>query len=103
MQKSIVRNICRVDKSHHTSELLKSLLFLPIHSIYEYMSHFCSQKSFQSYNWLEYYSGVYNIRLLQQITLVVPFARTNIYKRSLRIDAAVKWNGLPDELRRIEN
>ena len=54
------------------------------------------------YNWFEYYSGVNNTRLIQQNTLVVPFARTNICKRSIRVDATVKWNGLPEKLGRIE-
>ena len=39
--------------------------------------------------------GAYNARLNLHGGLAVPFARTNLYKKSIRVDAAVRWNSVP--------
>ena len=37
------------------------------------------------------YSGAYNARLNSQGGLAVPFVITNLYKRTIRVDAEIRW------------
>ena len=49
------------------------------------------------------YSGAYKTRLNSQGGLAVPFTRTNLFNKTIRVDAAVRWNSLPVFIRQFDN
>ena len=71
---------------------------LPITELYSYMSLVFVFKSFKGLggaDMYQVYSGAYNTRLNLQGGLGVPFPRNNLYKKSILVDAAVRWNSIP--------
>ena len=64
---------------------------------------FKSLKGFGGTEMYKVFSGAYNIRLNPEGGLAVPFARTNLYKKSIRVDAVVRWNSLPVFRRQFDN
>ena len=44
-----------------------------------------------------------NLRSVDNETLRIPYARTNIYDRSFAVTGARKWNALPYDIKRSES
>ena len=88
LQICIISRIFEVDHTFHTAPLLRNLNALPVRDTHRYMCRIMVYKSVNG-------KGP---RLYSRVTLVVPFARTNIFKNSFRIHATLTWNTLPSLL-----
>ena len=95
------------DRRAHSAGFFKEMNTLPMSEIYCYMSLIFVFKSLYGLggvsDMFEIYEGSYNTRLNSQGSIRIPFARTNLYKNSVRIDAAMKWNNLFRNLRELDN
>ena len=49
------------------------------------------------------YSGAYNKRLNLQGGLAVPSAESKLYKKSIRVDVAVRWSSPPAFIRQFDS
>ena len=107
IQKQILRLMFGADRRAHSAGFFKEMNILPMSEIYYYMSLIFVFKSLHGLggvvDMFEIYEGSYNTRLNSQGSIRIPFARTSLYKNSVRIDAAVKWNSLSRNLRELDN
>ena len=105
-QKKIIRSIAGVARRHSTANLFTELYILPVSEAHEYISLILVYKSLNNLSccdWFISVNGPYNTRSVAAGDLVVPYARTELFRKSCRITAALFYNNLPEGIRNAES
>ena len=100
-QKKIIRVISFKRRYEHTRPLFVELKILTIKQINKYMSGLCVHKSLRSNNnfFTRYESAVYNTRLSNRNTVVIPNIVSKHSRQSVRWVGCSVWNSIPQILR----